>query len=490
MSNVKRNIGYQTFYQVLATCLPLITSPYLSRVLGSEQLGVFSFTNSVVSYFTLFAMLGVVSYGTRTIATCKNDETARSLTFWEIYIFQFISSLFCILLYVLYFFVFCRENHLVALIQGVNLVACLFDINWLFFGVEDFKVTVTRNSIVKVVAVVIILLTVKSSSDLWIYTLIMTSSTFISNFILWKFAKRHIVFSKFKEVKRSSVIKHIKSNLMLFIPLAAMHIYHAMDKTMLGVLSTYDESGFYYNADKVVGIPVGIITGLGTAMLPRVSSLVGEGNIKKSEEYFKIFIRLIAMVTVALAFGIASVSNEFVPVFFGKGYDSCVILIILLSPVLIIKGYCYVSRTLYLIPNHLERVYTGSVIFGAVVNLIANSFFIPRYGAIGAVIGTVLAELSACVWQFILMCKYIHYGISLLKSFVYFFFGIIMFFVVRVSSYVFENIVFSLIFEILCGTICFIGLCVLYLSISKNSIYLSFRDSAKVSINKILNKSH
>ena len=483
MASIKKNLGYQLFYQVLVTCMPLITAPYLARVLGSEQLGVFSFTNSIVSYFTLFAMLGVTSYGTRSIATCKDDKDVRSITFWEIFVFQIITSLFCIVLFLLYFIFFCRDNRLVLLLQGINLLSVLFDINWLFFGVEDFKITVTRNAVIKVFSVLLILLTVKSSSDLWIYTFIMTFSTLASNFVLWKFVGKYISFRSIKTVNKSGIVKHIKSNLMLFIPLAAMHIYHAMDKTMLGALATYDESGFYYNADKVVGIPVGIITGFGTAMLPRVSALVGEGEKKKSDEYFNLFIRLIALVTYALAFGIASVSKEFVPIFFGDGYDSCILLIICLSPVLVIKGYCYVSRTLYLIPNHLEKVYTGSVIFGAIVNLIANIIFIPRFGALGAVFGTVLAEFSSCAWQFVLMRKYIHYGKSLIKSFVYFVFGLIMFIIVRLSSYVIQNNVFSLIFEIFCGAICFLLFCWIYLSLTKNSIFVSLKNSFCSSVN-------
>lgn len=482
MSKVKRSLGYQTFYQILVTCMPLITAPYLARILGSEQLGVFSFTNSIVSYFTLFAMLGVVSYGTRSIATCGDNKEIRSITFWEIYLFQLLSAVILSFVYVVYIVFLCHENKLVALIQGINILAVFSDINWLFFGVEDFKTTVTRSAVIKVVAVALILLTVKSESDLWVYTLIMTSSTFISNTVLWKFAGKYISYSSAKKIKRKGMIRHIKSNLVLFVPLAAMHIYHVMDKTMLGALATYDESGFYYNADKVVSIPMGIINGFGTAMLPRISALVGSGEKKKSEDYFLLSIRMIAMVSVAMAFGIASISNEFVPIFFGDGYDSCVFLIVLLSPVLVIKGYCYVARMLYLIPNHLEKVYTSSVVFGAIVNLIANVILIPQHGAIGAVLGTVIAEFSSCAWQYVLMRKYIKFSKSLLQSFVYFVFGLVMFLVVRSSSHVFSNSIPSLIFEIICGVISFAGLCWLYLSGSKNSTYLSLKNSLLMTI--------
>ena len=258
----------------------------------------------------------------------------------------------------------------------------------------------------------------------------------------------------------------------------AMQIYHVMDKTMLGVLGTYEESGYYYNADKIVSIPVGIITGFGMTLLPRMSSLIGKGDEKKSEDYFMLSIKAIAMVTIAMAFGIVSISREFVPIFFGEGYDRCIMLIILLSPILIIKGYCYVARMLYLIPNHLEKIYTQSVIVGAMVNLIANCLLIPRLGAVGAVLGTVMAELSACTCQYFLMRGYIRVSKALMESFIYFVFGLAMLFVVRLSSGFFESRVISFVFEVIIGILCYMGLCILYWTITKNPLYIASRESA------------
>ena len=150
MSKLKKNLGYQTIYQILNTCIPLITSPYLARVLGAEKQGVFSYTQSIVNYFTLFAMLGVVNYGTRTIADCGKDRGKRSKTFWNIYMLQLCCTVISISVYAFYLTQICSQNIYIAFLQIFYLLGSLVDINWLFFGVEKFKITVSRNMVIRI----------------------------------------------------------------------------------------------------------------------------------------------------------------------------------------------------------------------------------------------------------------------------------------------------------------------------------------------------
>lgn len=211
MSTLKKNLGYQTVYQILNTALPLITSPYLARVLGATKLGVFSYTQSIAGYFVLLAALGTVNYGTRTIAAIKSNKTEMSKAFFEIYSFQILTSLLSILVYVAYIVLVCKENILVALLQGFLIVGSLIDINWLFFGVENFKVTVTRNMVIRVTTVVLILLLVKSPNDLWIYTLIMSAGTVLSNAVLFYFVPRVVDVSAIKKVNVEGIKKTYKA---------------------------------------------------------------------------------------------------------------------------------------------------------------------------------------------------------------------------------------------------------------------------------------
>ena len=467
-SNLKKNLGLQTIYQILNTCLPLITAPYLARVLGATNLGVFSYTTSIVAYFNLLAMLGTVNYGTRSIAAVKESHQELRRVFWEIYALQVFASLISLIAYFVYLGMWCRENKVIATIQILSLIGSIMDINWLFFGIENFKITVTRSIIIKIITVCSIMLFVKTENDLWIYTFLMLMGTVLSNAVLWFYIPRVVGFEK---PKLSGILIHINPNLLLFIPLLAMSIYHTMDKTMLGMLSSYEQTGFYYNADKVINIPLCVLNGVGTVMLPRMTALINIGKRQEANNLFIISMEGVAVVSVAMAFGIAAISNEFIPFFFGKGYENCIMLTIVLAPVLIIKGYSNTARTQYLVPLKLESVFIKSVFAGAVTNLIFNLMLIPRLGAMGAVIGTLLAEIVSCIWQFVYMHKTINLKKCLLNSFVYFVIGLLMFVIVRLVSHVPAHNIVKIVCEIISGGVFYIVSCIIFWKFTKNEMY-------------------
>lgn len=469
MSSVKKNLSLQTAYQLLSTCMPLITAPYLARKLGASQLGIFSFTSSIVAYFTLFAMLGTVNYGTRCIASVKDDREKRSKVFSSIFLFQLFVTIVAIIAYVVYLLFFCSENRTIALIQGVALISCLLNINWLFFGVEDFQITVTRSIIIKILSVVLILVLVKKESDLWLYTLIMLGSTLLSNAILFLYLPRYVSFTN---VSVGELKEHIKPNLVLFIPLLAMTVYHTMDKTMLGALSTYEQSGFYYNSDKVVQIPYMVINGIATVMLPRMSYLLADNKQKEADQLFVTTLEGVAAVCIAISCGIAAVSKEFIPIFFGKGYDECILITIVFTPILLIKGFAVIARTQYLIPMKMENEFTKSVVGGAIVNLILNLILIPPYGAMGAAIATVVAELVACSMQFVsLRGRKLGLGKLFVKTLLYGIIGFAMIAIVRLVSLIDISITFKLVLEIIIGAVFFAVICITYWAKTNNKFF-------------------
>ena len=467
-TSIKRNIGFQTAYQILNTCLPLITAPYLARVLGAEQLGIYSYTSSIVAYFTLIGMLGTVNYGTRSIASVKEDKEKLSYAFWSIYGFQTFITGLVLVTYIIYLMFICGENKAIATIQTIAIIDCLLNINWLFFGLERFQITVTMNFFVRVLTVVAILVFVNKPTDLWVYTLIMTGGTLLSNVVLWFYIPKTVSIVR---VRPRDFLPHIKPNLILFVPLLAMSVYHTMDKTMLGLLSTYEQSGFYYNADKVINIPVGILTGVSTVLLPRMTSLITTGKKRESDRLFRLSLEGVTVLSVAISFGISAIAKEFTPVFFGPGYDECVLLIIVLSPVLVIKGFSVSARNQFLIPYKLEKIFIQSVIMGAIVNLFINCALIPSLGAMGAIIGTLIAELVACVIQYWIMRKYIKLGKVYKDTISYFFIGFCMFICVRLVASLSLNIYMKLAAEVIAGALFYIIACFLYWKITKNEMY-------------------
>ena len=477
MSSIKKNLSLQTAYQVLTVITPLITAPYLARVLGTSQLGVFSYTNSIVAYFAVVAMLGTVNYGTRTIASVKDNQNDRDKVFTCIFIFQLAVTLVSILAYAVYMLFFCVDNRLVSFLQSITLIGCIFDITWVYFGVEDFKTTVVVSLFNKILTVLLILLLVKQSSDLWVYTIIILGGTLVTNILLFINLPRYV---SFKRVSIKDVSMHIKPNLILFIPLLAMSVYHTMDKTMLGLLSSFEQSGYYYNSDKVVSMPYMVIYGVGTVMLPRMTALLTDRKQIEANQLFMTTMDGIAAICVAVSCGIAAVANEFIPLFYGEGYDPCILITIVFTPVLLAKSFSVISRTQYLIPMNMEKEYIKSVVWGAIINLIFNFILIPLYGALGATVSTVLAEFVSCAVQFFsLRGKKLGISRLLIKTLMYSMIGMMMIVIVRIIAIIDAPVIVVLMIEVLSGGCFYCLTCFLFWKKTNNQFYAIMRNAIK-----------
>lgn len=428
---LKLNIIYSTVYRVLVLIIPLITAPYVSRVLGATNLGIYSYTQAFANYFVLFAMLGVANYGNRSIAQVRDDSKLLSRTFWEIYSFQIFVTIIISIIYLIYCFVAVSQNRIIYLLQFLYVVSAGFDINWFFFGIEKFKLTVTRNIIIKIINAVLIFALVKERSDLSIYTLIMSLGTLVSVVILIPFLMRYVSFEKI-EVK--NVLKHIKPNLILFIPVIAISLYNIMDKLMLGYLSTADEVAFYSNAEKIAQLPNSIIMAVGNVLMPRMSNLIATGEKEKSSKLFDKSMTFMIVSSVLLAFGMASVSKVFAPWFYGEEFARCGLFILWLCPTIVFKSIAGSVRTQLIIPMERDKVYILSVSVGAAVNLLANYFFIPLYQGLGAVLGTVLAEAAVCLIQIKMTTDLVKYGKYIKYTVVSCIFGSIMYVILQIIT--------------------------------------------------------
>lgn len=469
MRKILKNLGYQTVYQILAICLPLITSPYLSRILGAEGLGKYSYSYSIVNYFTLFALLGTINYGSRSIALVKSDLKETEKTFWSIFSLQVMTSILALIAYIVFLRVFVKENLLLSCVQGIWIIGCALDINWFFFGIEEFKVTVIRNTIIKLLTVVAIFVFIKEAGDTWKYAIIMSGGTLVSQIVLWPFLFKRIGYylPTWKEIGT-----HLKPNLLLFIPLLGLSIYHIMDKTMLGIMCASSESGYYYNADKVMSIPFTVIVATGTVMLPKMTEIVASGDEKKEKILFSSSVEGFMLLTIGLAFGIAAVAERFVPIFFGTGYEPCIPLIYIFSVIMICKSLANIIRNQFLIPHHLEKLYSYSVFVGAALNLVANYLFIVKLkmGALGACYGTLVAEFATCILYVFFIKRKVQIIQDIIRLIPYVIMGGIMYVVViKISVYI-PKTVWGLMLEIVVGGGIYITMCLAYGVKNKKSI--------------------
>lgn len=464
-NSLKKNFIYNITYQILIIILPLITTPYISRVLGVNGVGTYSYIYSIAYYFCLFGMLGVSNHGNRSIALNKKDKNKLSSTFWNIYSVQLIASFLSLIAYLFFVFFLFKGNKIIAYIDILFIISYMLDINWFFFGMEQFKTTVTRNTIIKILTVIFIFVFVRTGSDLWKYTLIMSLGTVISQLYLWLKIKNFIIFIKptLKEMKMN-----IKPILLLFIPVISYSIYKVMDKIMLGNLSTIAQVGLYENSEKIVGIPLSIITAFGTVMMPRISSLIGENNKEKINEYTKMSFKYFTIIVSAMVFGLIGISNILSPVYFGKEFVGCAPLISGLSITLIFMTWANIIRTQYLIPNKKDKPYIISMICGAVANFVANFIFIPKYNAVGALIGTLLAEFMVFFVQYLYVKKDFPVFRYIKNTTIYLIFGFIMCVIVRTEGCLLDNNFKTLIFQILSGGIIYVFLTIFYMFITKD----------------------
>lgn len=395
--SITKNYIYNMVYQVLILILPLITTPYLSRVLGAEGIGIYSYTYAIVTYFILFGSLGVALYGQREIAYKQDNPSARKKAFIEINIFRFVTIFIATGFYYV-LFVNGKEYQLYYKILILELIAAAFDISWFFQGLEEFKKTVTRNVLVRICSVTLVFILVKTKEDLAKFTLIYSLADLIGNLSLWLYLPKYL---KGVKVSNISVKQHIPHIIMLFIPQIANQVYKILDTTMIGWLVTNKaETGYYEQGHKVIRLLLTIVNSLGVVMIPRMANAFANNDKKQINSYMKMSFNFTFFLSFPIMLGIISISKAFVPIFFGVGYEKVVYIIYLLSPMVLLMGVENVIGTQYLLPIKKQKEYTSSVTIGVVVNFILNYILITLYEAIGAAIATVLSQIVVDVLQY------------------------------------------------------------------------------------------
>ena len=451
MKDVKKNILYNIAYQILAIILPFITAPYLSRVVGASGVGIYSFSYSMALYFTYFTLLGLNNYGNRVIASVQNDYIKRSKVFCEVYSMQLLCFVVSIIAYLSYTFLFSQDKT-AAIIMIITVSSAAFDINWFFFGMEKFRLTVIRNTVIKVITVICIFLFVHKKTDIYIYILIMSCGCLTSQLCLWPFMKQmvRLQIPAWKDIK-----KHFKPNVILFVPVIAVSIYKIMDKIFLGYMSAIEQVGFYENAERIITITVSMITAVGTVMLPRITSLISNGNVKESKYYIDKTMLLVLAYANAVMFGIIAVAKDFSVIYYGKEFAATGVIMCFLAITVIFLGCGNIIRTQYLIPNEKDVVYLTSAILGAIINFIVNLFLIPKYSAIGAAIGTICAEASVCFYQLYAVKKEFELKKYFKWEMIFIVFGIMMYCSIKYMP-VPSNAIVALVFHVLCGAIVYI----------------------------------
>ena len=404
MSNktVAKNLVYNTLYQLLSIIAPIITAPYVGRILHKAGVGLYSFTNSFTTTFALFAALGFSVYGQREIAYIQEDVHKRSIIFHEIMLFRGILTAIVSIVFVVFALCY-KENTIYLLPQTLIILAVSFEMSWYFQGLEEFKIIVARNAVVKLATIACTFIFIRNETDIGKYILIHSLSPFISNIIYCAVIKKYI-----HKVKLSDLhpLRHFKGSIEFFLPLIAVQIYSYLDKMMLGLyMPTTEENGYYEQARKITTIVVTLIVSINTVMMSRISNLYAKNDKEQIKKYYAKTFSLIIMFLLPICIGLYFVCDNFVIWYFGEEYQKVSVLLKECTVLIVFMCIGNFVGAQFLSPTGRQNQMT--IIYGvaAVFNIILNIFLIPRFFSEGALYASILAELISCVLQLVLLFR-------------------------------------------------------------------------------------
>lgn len=455
-SNVKVNYMFNVSYQIFALIVPLITTPYISRVLGAEGVGEYSYTYAMVRYFWILSALGTATFGIRNIGIFQKDKEKRSYCFWNLFFLKVILSTIFIVLYIIYVSTF-TQNKLISFLQGINLIAVMLDITWFFQGMEEFKRISIKNFIIKILNVIYIFVFVKSEKDLWLYAFGLAFFLLIGNISLWGSLKGYITKVSLKKLKPFTYLKPV---MILFIPSVATQIFSIFDKSMIGWFTkNAEENGYYEQALKIIEMALVLITTMGTIMIPRISRKYSEGKKGEIKTYMDKSLKFSFMLALPMALGIGAISEKFVPIFFGEGYIKSIYLLNILSLLFIFMGLNSVTGSQYLISTGQQSKHVKFLLIGGGINVLLNAILIPKFMSIGAAIASVIGEGTITILELNYLRKTKQYNVkNIFKNMFFYMIASITMFIIMVILMKHINSLLGILFAIAFGAIIYFAM--------------------------------
>lgn len=421
--SLKKNFCMNAILTMSQFIFPLITFPYVSRILLAEGTGKVSFATSIISYFAMFAQLGIPTYGIRACAQVRNDKKKLSKTAQEIFIINIIMS---ILAYIVFFIALCnvprlKDEKTLLIIVSATIFFNAIGMEWLYKALEQYTYITIRSVIFKFIALIAMFLLIHQQSDYIIYGAISIFASSASN--IFNFFNVHKYIS-LRPVGEYNFKQHLKAVSVFFALSCAATIYVNLDTVMLGFMKTNVVVGYYNAAVKIKTILVSIVTSLGTVLLPRASYYVEHGLKEDFYRITKKAINFVFLVATPLMLYFMFFAKEGIFFLSGNTYGGAIVPMQIIMPTLFFIGLTNIMGMQILVPLGKENIVLYSEIVGAVVDLAINYILIPKYASAGAAIGTLVAEIAVWIVQYIYLRKQIkdayknvRYGILILALF-------------------------------------------------------------------------
>ena len=389
--SIKRNFVYNILLNISSVIFPLITAPYVSRVLEPDGVGLYNFANTYAGYFALVALLGIPTYGVREVAKARDNKEELSKLTSQL---MSIAAITTICISIIYFLTIAligqlTENYIFFLLAGFVIYLAPFKINWFYQGLEDFAFITKVSVFVKAVCVVCLFLFVREKTDLVIYIILSVFGIVIADMLNYFKMWRSGIKPKFT---LKGLKQHVNPLLVLLASSVAMSIYTVLDTLMLGFIADYDEVGYYTNAMHISKVLVSAVTSLSIVVAPRVSYYVKSKNYEKINELSNTSFSFVSFLSVPITIGLICVSPLFLPLFFGIHFVGSVAPMMILSLLVIFIGLNNLTGIQILIGLGHDKLFLYSVLVGTITNFLMNIILIPIWGSVGASIASVVAE--------------------------------------------------------------------------------------------------
>lgn len=389
--SITKNAFYNVLLNIASVIFPLITAPYVSRVLEPDGVGLFNFANTYAGYFALVAMLGIPTYGVREVSKARDDNNTLTKLVSEL---MSIAAVTTIGFSIIYFITIVlvgqlTENYLIFLLAGFVIYLAPFKINWYYQGLEDFAFITKVSLVVRTLSVISLFLFVRSKNDLIIYVILSVLGGVMAdvwNFIkMWKSGIR-------PKLTLKGLKTHINPLLVLFASSVAISIYTVLDTLMLGFITNYEEVGYYTNAMHMSRVILTAVTSLSIVAVPRVSYYMKNKDYDNINILMNKSFSVVSFLAFPVAIGMACIAPTFVPLFFGVKFMGSIIPLMILSMLIISIGLNNLTGVQVLIGMGYDKLFLYSVLVGTISNFILNCLLIPFLGAQGASIASVTAE--------------------------------------------------------------------------------------------------
>ena len=437
MNKLIKNYIYNILYQILVLIAPIMTTPYLARVLGANSLGVSNYVITIAGFFTTIGLLGIQNYGIREIAYVKQDAKKMESTFYELFLTRLLLCAVTLAVYVPY--TFFSAYPILMWIASMYVVAVFIDPCWFYIGMEDMGKAVARNFLAKSLNVIGIFVLIKKVQDAEKYVFLLSFMTLVASLFAMQYLGAYFQLEKFKfnlDIKHvgRNIVKHIKSSLQLFWPQIATTVYLSVDKIMLEHLVSSSAVAYYDQAEKIVRIPLTFITVLSTVMMPRLASQFAYGSKEQVKAYLSKTIHFSLMLAFPMMLGIIGIISNLVPWYLGIDFLPVIQAVRFLSPIIVLCSLVGVSGDQYFTATQQTKIITTSYFLAAISNVVIDVCLIPQYGIVGAAIGTIAAYEVSLLIQYKVLLKEIDLKKDVINSISYMFKSIPMLIIVVTMS--------------------------------------------------------